>query len=54
VKSKGKTAAIHFRVTPRELAALQTLAERHERNQSDMLRKLIRDGARREGVWEKA
>ena len=49
--NERNTVAIHFRITPTDHAALQALAQRHERNQSDMLRKLIRDAAKNEELW---
>jgi hypothetical protein len=47
-----KTSQTGFRLTQEEYDALYSIAEIEERNISDILRRLIRQEAKRIGVWK--
>ena len=45
-----RTEVIRARVTPRERELLTLIAQQEERNPSQMLRRLLREAARRRGI----
>lgn len=46
----GKEEFVHFRVYPKEKAALEVLSTLESRNKSEMMRELIREGLQNRGL----
>ena len=46
-----KTKTWTVRCTPMERLALEMLAQREDRKRSEMLREIVRDAAKRHGLW---
>ncbi|GEM_PF-3376411 len=49
---KNREGHINFRVSEKERKLLEIMAERENRDKSEMLRELIREGAARRGLFE--
>lgn len=50
-RPRFKTVALTLRITPVEKIILAEMAQRQELNNSELIRQLIREESKRQGVW---